>query len=99
MFGKSVSPTRTQPGAATTGAKIDDPPGTAVPNRAENLRLDGAIDVCPADDGFETIRGAVPYRLRAPRLIENLQQLKTLQTFIANLSTKPSPRAAPPRWR
>lgn len=67
------APTRAQPWATTAGAEVDNPLGIAVPDRAKKVRLHRAIDIAAADDGFEKIGGAVPYRLRAPRLIENFK--------------------------
>ena len=93
------TPPGAQPRAAATRAKVDYALGAAVTNGAEDLLLDRPIDICAADNGLETIGGSVAHRLWTPRLIQNFKELKTPQTSIADLSTKPSPPAAPPHWR
>ena len=99
VFDQRGTPSRTQPRATATGAKVDDSLGAAIIDGAENLRLNGPIDICPAGDRLEIVGGSMAHGLRTPRLVEDFKKLKTPQTSIADLSTKPSPRADPPRWR
>ncbi len=63
------APPRTQPGTSAAGAKVDDTSSTALTNGAENICLNGTVDVCPADDRFKTIGGSMADRRGAPRLI------------------------------
>jgi hypothetical protein len=63
------APTRTQPRTPAAGAKVDNTRSTAVNNGAENICLNGPVDVGSADDGFKTIRSPVADRRWAPRLI------------------------------
>jgi hypothetical protein len=73
VISQRAAPARTQPWAATAGAKINYSLGAACRHGAENTPLDGSIDIGPVGDGLEIVRGPVPNGLRAPGLIQKLK--------------------------
>jgi hypothetical protein len=48
-------------------------PGAACRDGAENLPLDGSIDIGPVGNGFQVVCGSMPDGLRAPRLVQELE--------------------------
>ena len=45
----------------------------------KNLRLNGTINISPAGDRFQIVRGSVTHGLRTPRLVEDFKKMKTPQ--------------------
>lgn len=80
------------------GAEIDNPYRTTLRNGLKKVGLYRTINIAAADNGFEIVGGAVTNGLRTPRLIKNLEQMKTPQSM-TDLSTKPLPPTDPLRWR
>jgi hypothetical protein len=79
MLNQRRTPPGAQPRAPATGAKVHYALGSAVANGAEDLSLDGPIDICAANDGLKIVGGSVTHGLWTPRLIQNFKELKTPQ--------------------